>query len=213
MQNNLEILLNKYNLKSIFLMENNNMNFANSGSISFDDKKIKQSIVVLNQTLSALKGVTFKKIAIHTGDSVLVFIENNNNIVGYLGENEVDNKLLISSLNKIGTEVVEEKEEKEEKVVEKEIKQQPIEEKEVEKLKEYSSNVLTTINSFAEDYLEDFAYDIIENIKTEMDISNKDVYKSDIVMKYIKNIEKAASMIIGPTRANEMKNKMVDALM
>jgi hypothetical protein len=209
MQNNLEILLNNYNLKSIFLMEDNNMSFANSDSISFDDKKIKQSIVVLNQTLSALTGVKFKKVAIHTGDSVLVFIEDNNSIIGYLGKNEVDNKLLISSLNKIGTEVVEEKEVK---VVEEEIIQQPVE-KEVEKLKEYSSNVLTTINSFAEDYLEDFAYDIIENIKTEMDISNKDVHKSDIVMKYIKNIEKAASMIIGPTRANEMKNKMVDALM
>ncbi|MCK4544436.1 hypothetical protein KAU43_02760 [candidate division WOR-3 bacterium] len=190
-------------------MEDNNMSFANSDSISFDDKKIKQSIVVLNQTLSALTGVKFKKVAIHTGDSVLVFIEDNNSIIGYLGKNEVDNKLLISSLNKIGTEVVEEKEVK---VVEEEIIQQPVE-KEVEKLKEYSSNVLTTINSFAEDYLEDFAYDIIENIKTEMDISNKDVHKSDIVMKYIKNIEKAASMIIGPTRANEMKNKMVDALM
>ncbi len=208
MQNNFGILLEKYNLKSIFLMENNNLNFANSDRVGFDDKKIKQSIVVLNQTLSALKGVMFKKIAIHTGDSVLVFIENNNNIVGYLGKNEVDNRLLISSLNEIGTEIVEEKEEK---VAEKEIKQ-PVEQEAV-KLKEYSSNVLSTINSFAEDYLEDFAYDIIENIKTEMAISNKDVYESDIIMKYIKSIEKAASMLIGPTRANEMKKKMVDALM
>ena len=206
MPNNLDLILNKYDLISLFVAENDEFRSVNSENARFTEKQMRQSMVVLKQTMSALQGINFKKMVIRGNGHLSVFIQDSNKIVGYVAKKELEDDKIIGSLNatvvEAKPEAVPEVEEKKEEVVVEEKKEEIIEEK------DFDARVLNDINKIAEEYLEDFTYEIIENIKSDIGMKDSDKYSSKLLSKYIDGLEQSASMLIGPTRAEEMKDKM-----
>ncbi len=207
MPDNLNIVLNKYDLTSLFISENSEFISVNASDAQFTEKQTKQSLVVLKQTLSALQGISFKKMIIKGKDKISVFIQDSNRIIGYVAKREIDEEDLIKALN---APVVEEEKVEEVAAVEEEKKEEVVRESVAPKMeeKEIDAKAVKDIDAIAEEYLEDFAFDIIDNIKADIGLTDSDSYSSSFLLKYVNGIEQSASMLIGPTRAEEMKEKM-----
>ncbi|MCD6246349.1 hypothetical protein J7J58_05565 [candidate division WOR-3 bacterium] len=206
MADNLSLILNKYDLISLFVTENDEFKNVSSDNAKFTEKQMKQSMVVLKQTLSALQGIKFKKMVLRGNGIVSVFIRDSEKIIGYVAKGELEDGKIIESLKAAvvekGPELTPEVEKKQEEVAVEEKKEEVIEEK------DFDAPVLNDINKIAEEYLEDFAYEILENVKSDIGMKDSDKYSSTLLLKYIGGLEQSASMLIGPTRAEEMKDKM-----
>ncbi len=228
---NIENLKEQYNADFAFSNEGDNAVIAGSG---ITDDIAKQAVVVLKQSLDAAECPNASIVEFFTGEKNFAFILSPDEVVGIMTSSSTDladiiqeteeadetateeekktGKVVLKERKKLKIkgskpdEKAEEKKEdkKEEKKQDKQEKAAPVEEHHDYKIDE---STIDNIKKVASEYLEDFAEDIINNLIKESKL-DKNTLTQENVEKFIKKLLKSASLIIGPTQAQEMCDKI-----
>lgn len=227
---NVENLKEQYNADFTFSNEGDNAVIAGSG---ITDDIAKQAVVVLKQSLDAAECPNASIVEFYTGDRKFAFILSPDEVVGIMTsastdladiiqESEDTEEAATEEEKKAGKVVLKERkklkikgskpeekadekkeEKKEERKPDKQIKE-PVEEHHDYKI---DDSTFDNIKKVASEYLEDFAEDIINNLIKESKL-DKNALTQENVEKFIKKLLKSASLIIGPTQAQEMCDKI-----
>jgi len=220
---NVESMFEKYNADFVFSNEGDNAKVAGSG---ITEDIAKQAVVVLKQSLDAAECSSATVVEFYFSGKKFAFLLSADEVVGIVTGEDAD----VSGLMPVPAEPVEEaeedkkggkvvlkerkkivvkgKEEKEEKKPEKK-EEKKAEEKKTEEHHDYKldDHTIENIKIVAAEYLEDFAEDIINNLIRETKI-DKNALTQDNIDKFLKKLSKSASLIIGPTQAQEMAEKI-----
>ncbi len=218
MGENLDKLREQYSADYVFC--NSGEIVEKSGDIKADNDAIKKSVVVLKQSLETAEIQDIENIAFYTENQKITFVFNDNDIYGILTQNSVKGivikgaksqgkrdkgKLKIKERKKIAVKggFVREKDEikKEQKIEEK-----PSAEKAAKNYK-LDVGIIDTVKSIAKEYLEDFTDDIVNNMVRESKIDVKNLTNKAVEL-FIKKLSKSSSLIIGPSHAKEMIEKI-----
>ncbi len=218
MGENLDKLREQYSADYVFC--NSGETVEKSGDLKADNDAIKKTVVVLKQSLETAEIQDIENISFYTENKKITFIFNDNDIYGILTqssvkgivikgsksqEKPVKGKIKIKERKKIAVKggFVKEKDDikKEQKIEEK-----PSTEKAAKNYK-LDTEIINTVKSIAKEYLEDFTDDIVNNMVMEakMDVKN---LTNKAVELFIMKLSKSSSLIIGPSHAKEMIEKI-----
>jgi len=176
------------------------------GDIQNPDEIINRIYLILNQTLDALGGSPFATISL-IGDKRLFLIFKGKEVYGVLVKGVKKDTLLRTFYDLEG-------EVKEKKLVEKPIEK--IEEKteipqEITEVTTYSEEDFNNIKNISANYLGDFTEEIVNNTIGDLGISREKLTR-DNLLEFIYSLQKSAAMLIGPSKAENMKNEMINVL-
>ncbi|MFO8061922.1 MAG: hypothetical protein R6U31_03250 [bacterium] len=208
---NLEALQSRYSADYVFYNEGE-LTQA-SGDNAPESKTIKQMIVVLKQSIDAAEIDMPQYIEFASDNSKIVFVFTETGIYG-----------LNVPIDTAEIAIIEEKKEEEKKEEEKQpeaaerkkikIKSKKEEEAAADEPAEkpsagyvLDSSTVGNIEKIAEEYLEDFAGDILSNLMDQVKI-DKDNPTADKIDELLKKLNKSSSLIIGPSHAEEMIDKI-----
>ncbi len=221
---NIEKIRDRYNADFVFSTENENI--SKTGVIGYTDEIIKQTVVVLKQSLDAAGISNMDRIEYQNDKKKMVFFLKDNSFYGIL----VDKSINVDGIDfAIVSEKPFVKEEAEDKtgkvkvvlkdkkkiVVKGSPKEEKVEKEEIPIKKEpvykIDSNTFNNVKKIAQEFLEDFSDDIITNIINEMklDLNNLTQSKLD---DFLKRFSKSSSMIIGPSQSQKMINRIIEIL-
>lgn len=210
---NLEALQSRYSADFVFYNEGEST--QTNGDNAPEKKIIKQMIVVLKQSIDAAEIDMPQYIEFTSDNSKIVFVFTATGIYG-LNVPVDTGEITIIEEQKEEQSKPEEKEQPE-AVERKKIKIKSRKEEEtaepekpVEKPSaDYVLDSSTTekIEKIAEEYLEDFAGDILSNLMDQVKI-DKDNPTADGIEELLKKLNKSSSLIIGPSHAEEMIDKI-----
>ncbi|MCK4524017.1 hypothetical protein KAU15_03730 [candidate division WOR-3 bacterium] len=218
MGENLDKLREQYSADYVFC--NAGETVEKSGDIKADNEAIKKTVVVLKQSLETAEIQDIENIAFYTENKKITFIFNDNDIYGILTKNSVKGivikgsksqeksakgKVKIKERKKITVKGGFVKENDDIKKAQK-IEEKPSAEKAAKNYK-LNEDIIDTVKSIAKEYLEDFTDDIVNNMVREakMDVKN---LTNKAVELFIKKLSKSSSLIIGPSHAKEMVEKI-----
>ncbi len=176
------------------------------GDVQKPDEIINRIYLVLNQTLDALGGSPFTTISL-MGDEHLFLIFRGKEVYGVLAKGLKKDTLLRTFYNLEG------------EVKGKKLEEKPIEEieektevpQEITEVTTYSEEDLNSIKFISANYLGDFTEEIVNNTIEDLNISTEKLTK-DNLMEFIYSLQKSAAMLIGPSKAENMKNEMINVL-
>jgi hypothetical protein len=216
-----ELLKDESVLGSFYFKEDENI-------VSFTDEykvpesRIKRIALVLTQTMDALGGGTFDRFLLEGEDKRVSIYKHNGGYFGvvFKSVNSFDNieKIFNKTITEMAPPEIKEVEVKkpEEKPVEKP-KEEPKEEKKpaeaVPTKKEIilSPQVFEKIKGVLDNYLGDFSETVFENQMSDMNIDVQSAPLSK-VRKMCFSLQKASAMLIGPSFAREMVDKLLNIL-
>ncbi len=216
----LEELKTKYNAELVFF--NKGEKIEKTGDVA--DDTLKQTVVVLKQSLDTAECRGTQYIEFYNDNNKLLMIFQDDSVYGFIVNHNVEN-----------IKIEKEKKEEEKKgkvVVKKERKKIKIkgkdkkEEKKIEKVQEEAKKIATSeimpkynitttlfddVKQIATEFLEDFAEDIVNNLIKELKINTNNV-SSATVDSFLKRLNKSSSLIIGPSSAKEMITKIKEKI-
>ncbi len=218
MGENLNKLREQYSADYVFC--NSGETVEKSGDIKADNEAIKKTVVVLKQSMETAEIQDIENIAFYTENKKITFIFDNKDVYGILTENSVKNiiikeaksqeksinsKVKLKERKKIAvkggfvkekTEIKEDEKTEEKQTTEKAAKNYKLD-----------AGIIDIVKSIAKEYLEDFTDDIINNMirEAKMDVKN---LTNKAVELFIKKLSKSSSLIIGPSHAKEMIDKI-----
>jgi len=169
------------------------------GDMDKPDEILQRVSIVLKQTLNALGIIPFRYITIHGKNEYILLIFKGKEIHGMVLPYSLPFEEGLRIYYEVAGKVKEEKEE----VVE----APPIEEMK-EEVVFLSPDILQKLKEIAISHLGDFAEDVFNNTLEDLEIK-EDNLTMDNVMGFIVGFEKAAGMLIGPSRAEKMKKEML----
>lgn len=206
---NLEELQSRYSADYVFYNEGEST--QTKGDNAPESKTIKQMIVVLKQSIDAAEIDMPQYIEFNSDNSKIVFVFTETGIYGL-------NVPVDTGEIKITEE--EKKEKKKEQPETGERKKIKIKSKKEEETAEpekpvgkpsadyvLDSSTIENIEKIAEEYLEDFAGDILSNLIDQVKI-DKENPTAEKVDELLKKLNKSSSLIIGPSNAEEMIGKI-----
>lgn len=222
---NIEKIRERYNADFVFSTENENI--YKTGIIGYTDEIIKQTVVVLKQSLDAAGVSNMDRIEYQNDKKKMVFFLKDNSFYGILVDKSINidgiDFAIVSEKPVVREEEAEDKtgkvkvvlKDKKKIVVKGPLKEEKLEKEEIPRKEEpvykIDSNTFNNLKKIAHEFLEDFSDDIITNIVNEMklDLNNLNQSKLD---DFLKRFSKASSMIIGPSQSQKMVNKIIEIL-
>ena len=192
------------------------------GDISGDLERV---YLVLKQTIDALGENPFKELIIEFKDGNLVISGTRDGFVGIFVSGPVDvneiRKAMIEAEEAEKAEVVEA--EKVEEVVEEapaeapapeavEVEETPVEAPAPpveEKVEVLGDEVVEQLKGIAGNYLGDFAEEIFMNVWGDEGMDGKEKTRDNLI-EFIYALQRSASMIIGPSKAQSMAEEMIE---
>lgn len=218
MAENLDKLIAKYN--AAYAFHNSGESVKSAGERDIDNDAVKQAVVVLKQSVDTAEIEDLDRISFYSGDEKMTFIFKGDDVLGILTKSDIrdivveeqqrDNKkeqgkVKLKERKKIAVKAPkkEDREEKKEEVKE----EQASDATQKSSTYKTDASVIATVKKVAEEYLEDFAEDIVNNMMKESKLTT-DNLNSDTIAQFLKKLTKSSSLIIGPTQANEMIDKI-----
>ncbi len=193
---NVDMLKEKTSARACFVIGPNNVLI---GDVEKPDEILQRVSLVLKQTLNALGVIPFRYLTIDGENEYMLLIFKGKEIHGMVLPYSLPLEDGLRIYYEIAGKVKEEKEE----VVE----VPPIEEIK-EEVALLSPDILQKLKEIAISHLGDFAEDVFNNTLEDLEIK-EDNLTMDTVMEFIVGFEKAAGMLIGPSRAEKMKKEML----
>jgi len=224
---NINELKNKYNADMVYVNENDSI--EKIGNLNLSDDVLKQVVVVLKQSLDTAECSDAKSVEFFCGDKKTVFIMMQNRVYGFVLDSKTSiiysdleettekeesdqggsgrPKMVLKERQKITIKSAKKEPEKPAAKDTRSAEKESAAEEQVSSNLRADSNTLKDIKAVAIGYLDDFAEDIIDNLLNEgkVDITNP---SQDDIDKFLKKLLKSASLIIGPSQANEMIGKI-----
>lgn len=212
----IENLMNETSSRIIFYVGRKKLLF---GDAQNSDEILESISIVLTQAIESLKEVPIREITIKGENEYILIILRGKEIFGFVLPNEKNKEDILRIYHTREEEIFEElfpkkkpevkveepkKIEKEEKKIEEKVEAK--EEKIV-----LSADILDKIRDISTETLGDFASEIFENILNDLNI-NKDNLNKDKLMELVNELEKSAKMIVGPTKAGNMKDDILKHL-
>lgn len=174
--------------------------------------------IVLTQALDSLKEVPIREITINSDDEYILIIFRGKEMFGFVVPQGKDKEDILRIYHKKEEEIFEELFPKKKTEVKTEEPQRVEKEKKIEEkviIKEekiiVSPEILDKIREISTETLGDFASQIFDNIVNDLGIS-KDNFNKDKLMELVNELEKSAKMIVGPTKAGNMKDDILKHL-
>lgn len=218
MAENLDKIINKYN--AAYAFHNSGESVKSAGERDIDNDAVKQAVVVLKQSVDTAEIEDLERISFYSGDEKMTFIFSGDDVLGVLTKSDVKDiviegqkrddkkeqqgKIKLKERKKIAVKAPK-KEDREEK--REEVKEEALETTQTASTYKTDSSVIAEVKKVAEEYLEDFAEDIVNNMMKESKLT-ADNLNSDNIAQFLKKLTKSSSLIIGPTQANEMIDKI-----
>jgi len=195
---------------------------GNENLVSFTDKysvpesRIRRIALVLTQTMDALGGIVFDRYILGGDDKRISIYKINEGYCGIIFQSDIpfrsiDNVYqgVISKLQAVKEK--EKEKEKPAKKITKIAKVQETTEVPVKKDKMLDPSVFEKIKEILSQYLGDFTETIFENQMSDLKIDQKSAMFSK-VQKMCFSLQKASGMIIGPSFAKEMVDKLLSVI-
>lgn len=223
---NINELKNKYRADMVYVNENDQI--EKSGGMSISDDALKQVVVVLKQSLDTAECSNAKRVEFYCGNKKTLFVMTEGRIYGFIvdsgtvvkdedlvqkdeeaAESESSSskpKVVLKERQKIAVKSAGKKEPERAAPQEKPSAKQADAPAQSESIRA-DSDSLTDLKKIAVGYLDDFAEDIIDNLIKESKVDPKNPSQDDID-KILKKLQKSASLIIGPSQAQEMVEKI-----
>ncbi len=227
MGDKLEKFIEKYSAKYAFF--NSGESIESAGADAIDNDSVKQAIVVLKQSLDTAEISGIEKIAFYSSDSKLTFLFRADDVYGILTETDVKDialdggvgsddkntksKIVLKERKKIAvkSQKTDEKEDskKQKKKSESKNEKEINGKKSEEKILNYKldNSVIDDVRNIAAEYLDDFAEDIVNNMIKDSKLNINELTGESISV-FLKKLSKSSSLIIGPSSANEMIDKI-----
>jgi len=219
----IESLMNEIGSRLSFYIGRKKLIFGNTEN----PNEILESIsIVLSQALDSLKEVPIRDITIQGDDEYILITIKGKEIFGFVLKNDIDKDDVLRIYHSKEEEIFEElfpKKKPEVKVEEVKKIEKPVkEEKKIEEIEEkgkeekeekiiLSPDVLDKVREIATETLGDFAAEIFDNIVKDIGIVKENINK-DKLMELVNELEKSAKMIVGPTKAGNMKDDILKHL-
>jgi hypothetical protein len=212
-----ELSENEIVLGSFYFSEKENL-FSFSDKYRVPESRIKRIALVLTQTMDAIGGISFDRFLLEGEDKRISIFKYNSGYCGIVFRKDTPFNSIETVYKKVVSKappVTEKKEEKPApKVVEKEIPKPPKKEVREEPEKEdkiLSPGVFDKMGEILNEYLGDFSETIFENQMSDMKIKSEPTPFSK-VQKLCFSLQKASAMLIGPSHAREMVDKLLAML-
>ena len=190
------LLKEKTSARVCFIIGPNNVLI---GDVDKPDEILQRVSLVLKQTLNALGIIPFRYITINGKNEYILLIFKGKEIHGMVLPYSLSLEEGLRIYYEVAGKVKGEKEE----IVE----APPIEEMK-EEVVLLSPDILQKLKEIAISHLGDFAEDVFNNTLEDLEIK-EDNLTMDTVMEFIVGFEKASGMLIGPSRAEKMKEEML----
>jgi|GEM_PF-881743 len=201
-----------------FRGDENHSSFTEKYSVP--DSRIKRIALVLSQTMDALGGGVFEKFFLEGDNKRVSIFHHDGGFCGIVFSNTTS----YGTIEDIFAEVFSKTKKVEEKVPVKEKPKQQVVEKPREKPEEkfaikapqkqeviLDPSIFEKIREILTVYLGDFSDTIFENQMSDMKLDPKAVSMSD-VQKLCFSLQKASAMLIGPSSAREMVDKLLSSI-
>ncbi len=204
-------------LGSFFFKESENF-FSFTEKYSVPELRIRRVALVLTQTIDTLGGIVFDRFLLEGEDKRISIYKFDDGYCGIIFQNNVPfssiESLYQELISKIPPVEVEVKEKPVPKVPEKEVRRIP--KKEVRVITEKEETILAPsifedIKEILTQYLGDFSDTIFENQMSDMKI-NPEFATFSKVQKLFFSLQKASAMLIGPSHAREMVDKLLSLI-
>ncbi len=169
---------------------------------------VKRISLVLKQTFDALSEKTLNAFVIYAKNyNVVLRTFDDNTFIWAVVEKDKFNPEMLTKLKNFTLK----KEATAPPVEEKEIKEEGPPKAEEEILPKLPPEILKDFEKTASEYLGDFATDILGNVMDDLKISKDNLTKESLI-NLCYGLERSAGMIIGPTKARKLADKLLEKI-
>ncbi|MCK4234478.1 hypothetical protein KAX75_08620 [candidate division WOR-3 bacterium] len=209
-----ELSKNDIVLGSFFFKGTENL-FSFTEKYSVPESRIKRIALVLTQTMDALGGIAFDRFLLEGEDKRISIYKYNGGYCGIIFKNDIDYDSIESIYHKLISKVppVEEEvkvkptpeitEKEKLKIPEKEVIEEPEKEETV-----LPPSIFEKMSEILTEYLGDFSETIFTNQMSDMKIKPEFATFSEL-QSLCFSLQKASAMLIGPSHAREMVDKLI----